>query len=415
MKHRSRKPSLRNLGDRFKFSDDSLRAAGGALASRLNPATDLETGEQYLVRLFTKTGTSIDRDVRQLVDGGMRRIRRVFSSRRAKEVLVEIIEVVEDEYELGIVMLDPGSPLLGLPRTTLARRQSCMTNSGRRDFWRNISRVVEGLTYCHDAGIVHGAIDEFAIFAGDEQVPTYRLGGYEACVHISAEGLTPSEMSLRSSKAVSFRQDLADLAKVIRSTLGIAQPDEPVLTSIERRMLARMTDPPHFQLYDSHIALEDLAEVIEELGQLGTNVEGELVLYARQDILRSDLPSLASGAIPADDTEAVMRFVADDLLGPDTRAGIIDARTIRLVTDLATYRVEMVEDRIGVITRGAKRQPHDAIADAFEIKRRIHLARNRGAAGERVRSSAMALYCGLACARSQWQQLRSTTRRRGTR
>lgn len=385
MKHRSRKPSLRDLGDRFKFSNDSLRAAGGALASRLNPATDLETGEQYLIRLFTKTGTSIDRDVRQLVDGGMRRIRRVFSSRRAKEVLVEVIEVVEDEYELGIVMLDPGSPLLGLPRTTNARRQSCMTNSGRRDFWRNISRVVEGLSYCHDAGIVHGSVDEFAIFAGDEQVPSYRLGGYEACVHISAEDLSPSEISLRSAKAVSFRQDLADLAKVIRSTLGIGQPDEPVLTSIERRMLARMTDPPHFQIYDSHIALEDLAEVIEELGHLGTSVEGELVLYPRQDILRSDLPSLASGAIPADDSEAVMRFVADDLLGPDTRAGTIDARTIRLVTDLATYRVEVIEDRIGMITRGAKRQPHDAIADAFEIKRRIHLARNRGAAGERVR------------------------------
>jgi hypothetical protein len=335
--------------------------------------------------LYAKTGTAIDDDIRRLVDGGIRRMRRVFSSRRARDVLVEVIEVVEDEHEIGIVMLDPGTPLLGSPRSALTRRQSCMTNAGRRDFWRNVSRVVEGLTYCHDAGIVHGSIDELAIFAGDEKAPSYRLGGYEACVHITENDPLPSDMRLRTPNAVSFRQDLADLANVIRSVLGLGQLDEPVLTSIERRMLARMAAPPHFQLYDGHVALEDLAEVIEELDKLGTSVEGELVLYPALDVLRSDLPSLASGAILADDTQKVMRFVADDLLGPNTRAVVGDGRLIRLVTDLAVYGVERVDDRIGMIVRGSKRQPHDAVAEAFEVKRRIHLARNRGAAAERVR------------------------------
>ncbi|RIY03843.1 helicase [Aureimonas flava] len=336
------------------------------------------------MRLFAKTGTAIDEDVRRLVDGGIRRIRRVFSSRRAREVLVEVTEVVEDEHELGIVMLDPGTPLLGSARRTALRRQSCMTNRGRRDFWLNMSRVIEGLTNCHDAGIVHGAIDGSAIFAGDEQALSYRLGGYEACVHITDDP-RPSEMALRTSSAVSFRQDLADLAEVIRSALGLGQPEEPVLTNIERRMLARMADPPHFQLYDGHVALSDLAEVIEDLARLGTSVEGELVLYPGQDVLRSDLPSLASGAIPAENREAVLRFVADDLLGPDTRLVGIDDRKVRVVTDLATYVVELVDDRIGMIVRGGKRRPNDAIADAVDIKRRIHLARHRGAAAERVR------------------------------
>lgn len=259
-----------------------------------------------------------------------------------------------------------------------------MTNGGRREFWRNVSRVVEALTYCHDAGVVHGAIDELAIFASDDRAPTYRLGGYEACVHITDEDPVSSAVALRTSNAVSFRQDLADLARVVRSALGLGQPDEPTLTSMERRMLARMANPPHYQLYDSRTALNDLAEVVQELDKLGASVEGELVLYPGQDVLRSDLPSLASGAIPADDTDAVLRFVAEDLLGPDTRVTAIDARSVRVVTDLATYRVEIGDGRIGKIVRGAKRQPYDAIADAFEIKRRIHLARHRGAAEERI-------------------------------
>jgi hypothetical protein len=329
-------------------------------------------------------GTVIDEDLRRLIDGGLRRIRRVLSSRRAREVLVEVVEIVEDEHEFGIVMLDPGSPLRGSPRQVQARRQSCMTNTGRRNFWRNVYRVVEALTHCHDAGIVHGALNESSIFVGDDRSPSYKLGGYEACIHIAGEDLPLSEMAFRTSDPVSFRQDLADLAKVVRSVLGLGQPDEPVLMGIEQRMLARMSDPPHFQLYDGHVALEELAEVVEELGRLGTSIEGELVLYPVRDVLRSDLPTLASGAIPADDTDAVLRFVADDLLGQDTRA-VVDAQMVRVVTDLAVYRIEIVDDRIGMIVRGTKRQPHDAVADAFEIKRRIYLARNRGAAAERVR------------------------------
>lgn len=400
MRHRSRKPLLRPLGDRFRFAEDSVRVAGGALESQLRRATDAETGEQYLIRLFSKTGSTIDEDVRLLIDGGLRRIRRVLSSRRAREILVEFVDIVEDADELGIVMLDPGPPLRGSPRSIAARRHSCMTNGGRRVFWGNVSRVVEALTYCHDAGVVHGSISELSIFAGDDRASSYRLGGYEACVHITDDGLLQPDMSLRTSTAISFRQDLADLARVIQSVLGLGEPGGPTLTSIERRMLSRMSDPPHFQLYDGHVALEDLADVIDELDRIGASVEGELILYPTLAVLRSDLPSLASGAIPAEDTEKVMQFVADDLGGPDTRAVVVDARTVRVVTDLATYKVESVDGGIGMITRAAKRRAHDGIADAFEIKRRIHLARNRGAANERVNK--------LGNGAISWAELRQT-------
>lgn len=122
------------LGDSFRFAEDSFRVGDGAWESRFRLATDVENGEPYLIRLFPKTGTAIDQDLRRLVERGLRRIRRVLSSRRARKILVEAVEIVEDEQELGIVMLDPGTPLFGSPHKVLARRQLCMTNVGRRSF-----------------------------------------------------------------------------------------------------------------------------------------------------------------------------------------------------------------------------------------------------------------------------------------
>ncbi|WP_237480802.1 DEAD/DEAH box helicase [Lichenibacterium dinghuense] len=300
-------------------------------------------------------------------------------------MLVEVIEIIEDERELAIVMLDPGAPLLSSPRSVLARRQLCSTSAGRAMFWRNISRVIEALSHCHDAGIVHGAIDEHAVFARGDDNPNYRLGGYEACVHIADSDPDPSGGALRRSDPISFRRDLADVAGVVNVVLGLDQPGAPILSSIERRMLGRMANPPHHQAYDGHAALEDLTEVIEELGRSGAGIEGEMILYPGAEALRVDLPTLTSGMIPAEDADAVTRFIADDLSSVDVRMIVGPSKGIRIVTDLATYDVQLVEPRIGMITHGAKRRPHDRINEASDVKRRIYLARNRGAAAERVR------------------------------
>lgn len=385
MSPRASRRTSRTLEDRFRFAEDSVLAGEGSWRSRLRPAIDVESGERCLVRLFPKTGTAIDDDLRQLFEGGLRKIRRAISSRRAREILVEVVEIVEDEHELGVVMLDPGVPLSGSRQAALTRRQLCLANGGRRTFWRNMARVVEALTHCHDAGIVHGAVGEHSIFVRDDDAPSYRLGGYEACVHIADTESFADEAALRTSGPISFRHDLVAVGNVAAAALGLGQPGAPVLSSIEQRMLNRMVDPPRFQLYDGHVALSDMSEVIEELDRIGSSIEGELVLYPARSALRADLPALTSGTIPADDGDAVTRFIADDLLGLDTRAVVDERGAIRIVTDLATYKVEVVDGRIGMITEGAKRRPHDRVAEAFEVKRRIHLARNRVGADERVR------------------------------
>jgi hypothetical protein len=238
---------------RFWLAEDSFAGAAAGWDSQLRSATGAEDGERYLLRLFKKTGTPLDEDLKRLIDRGMRRIRRVLSSRRARDLLVEVREVVEDRDELAIVMLDPGSPVAGTSHAIRARHSLFLTSAGRKTFWRNITRIAEGLSLCHDAGIVHGAVSEHAIFSHRDDGEDYRLGGYEACVHIADGELGGAGHPLRPTGAISFRQDWIDLGRTAATILGVTSEGGPSLLSIERRMLDRLSNPPQFQLFDGSV------------------------------------------------------------------------------------------------------------------------------------------------------------------
>jgi hypothetical protein len=382
-----RQPKTDNasLNNRFRFSEDSFRGAAGAWDSQLRLGTGIEDGERYLLRLFKKTGTSLDEDLSRLIARGLRRIRRVLSSHRSRDLLVEVREVVEDRDEFAIVMFDPGSPIVGSSRAIRARQSLFLTGAGRKTFWRNIRRVAEALAICHDAGIVHGAVSEHAVFSHGDDREDYRLGGYEACVHIGDGDLGGTGHPLRPSGAISFRQDWMDLGRTAATILGVTSDGGPPLLAIERRMLDRLTNPPQYQLFDGSVVLRELLEVTDELERVGTSSEGEFVLYPSQQIMQSDLPQLTSGSVAADDTQAIFQFVEEDLLGSDVRAVVTGRDTVKVVTDLATYRVKIVDDRIGMLFKADKRRPDDRIYDAAELKHRLYLSRNRRSSEERVR------------------------------
>ena len=289
--------------------------------SQLRFATGIADGEHYLLRLFKKTGTALDEDLKRLITRGLRRVRRVLSSRRARQLLVEVLEIVEDQDELGILMVDPGSPICGSSHRVRARESRLLTTTGRKVFWRNIVRVAEGLALCHDAGIVHGAVSEHAIFSHADDKEDFRLGGYEACVHIADGDMADWGHLLRPSGTVSFRQDWSDLGHAASRILGLTEEGGgPSLLSIERRMLNRLANPPHYQFFDGSIVLSELAEVVADLDRSGSSAEGELVLYPSSQVTQSDFPALTSGTVQADDKDAIFRFVEEDLSGQTVRA-----------------------------------------------------------------------------------------------
>jgi DNA polymerase alpha-associated DNA helicase A len=191
---------------------------------------------------------------------------------------------------------------------------------------------------------------------------------------------------LRPSGNVSFRQDWSDLGQAASRILGLTEDGGgPSLLSIERRMLNRLANPPHYQLFDGSVVLSELAEVVADLDRSGSSAEGELVLYPSPQITQSDLPALTSGTVQADDKDAVLRFVEEDLGGPAVRTAVVNQTFVRVVTDLATYGVKIVDDCVGMIENARKRRPDDYVYDAVEVRHRLHLTRTRKSAEERVR------------------------------
>ncbi len=109
------------LEARFRFADSAFPGATEGWNSQLRFAAGIADREHYLLRLFKKSGTALDEDLKRLIAGGLRRVRRVLSSRRARQLLVEVLEIVEDQNELGILMIDPGSPICGSSQRVRAR------------------------------------------------------------------------------------------------------------------------------------------------------------------------------------------------------------------------------------------------------------------------------------------------------
>ncbi|MDV4183529.1 AAA domain-containing protein [Rhizobium brockwellii] len=307
------------------------------------------------------------------------------TSKLAREVLVQVVEVSEDADELAIVMLDPGSPVSGSSHRTRARKSRFLTSAGRGVFWRNIRRVADGLRLIHEAGIVHGSVSEQTIFAASDDAEGYRLGGFEACIHISDGALGANDHLFDPSTAISFRQDWIDLARTARSIVGLDDAEGPALLAIERKMLDRMGDPPRFQLFDGSVVVRELDEVITEIGRAGTSAEGELVLYPAHGVAQRDFPSLTSGAIQASEMDEVFRFVEYDLLNPAIRAKSAGQDKIRLITDVAIYDLKLQSDFTATIENAHKRQASDWLDGAVEIPHRLQLSRHRGGADERVR------------------------------
>ncbi len=373
------------LDARYRFAEDSFPGAACAWDSHLRFGIGNDDGERYLLRLFKKSGTALDGDLSRLIARGLRRMRRVLSSHLSRDLLVEVREVVEDREELAIVMLDPGSPIAGSSRAIRARQDLFLSGAGRKIFWRNITRVAEALAICHAAGIVHGAVSEHAIFSHGEDKADYSLGGYDSCVHIGDGDLGGAGHPLRPSGAISFRQDWIDLGRTASAILGVTSDAGPALLAIERRMLDRLDKPPQYQLFDGAVVLRELAEVAAELQRVGSSSEGELVLYPSYRVTQSDLPQLTSGAVAADDTQAVLQFVEDDLLGSDIRAVVAGRDYVKIVTDLAVYGVKIVDDRIGMLEKADIRRSDDPVYNAVEVNHRLHLSRNRGGSAERVR------------------------------
>lgn len=373
------------LKDRFQVTETLQAWASDSTFDTMMHVNDRDNGEEYLLRLFDKVGSSVDNDLRQFLEVSVRRMRRVMASSGARDVLVEVLDVVEDATNIGSRMTDPGNPLsLRSSRIVDAERSNYLGPVGRSGFWRNIARVAEALTRCHDVGVVHGRVNETSIFRIDNDPQSYRLGGYEASLGVLDRNLVGIENS-DENNVFSFRRDWIDLGAMCCRLLGLDRANKPNITSAEQRLLDRLAKPPTFELYDGGKVLDEIRGIIDELQRLRSGIEGELILYIPPRTLREQVPALTSDAIAGDDTNALINFVSVDLENRETLlAEAVTGYQARIATDTAIYDLRSTDGLIATIERCRPRRSDENVSGATTPVPRIRLARNREEAKTRL-------------------------------
>lgn len=365
------------LSDKFEVVETKWKSAADPTFDTMMSVVDREDGEEYLLRLFEKAHSTVDDDLRRFLDASVRRMRRVLASSGARDVLVEVVDIVEDADHLGSRMINPGFPLSLRPsRATDRERESYLGTVGRARFWRNILRVADALARCHEAGVVHGRVREASIFTSNTVASDYRLGGYEASLGIVEEAVDLAA-TIENVGVVSFRRDWIDLGGMSRRLLGLDRPNSPNVTTAERCLLDRLLNPPTFEAFDGDVVINQVSEVVEELERLGSGVERELIFYPSKRVVRDEIAALTAGAIPASDTDALIEFVRSDVEGPQAKlASSVTGYNARIVTDLAIYELRSADGSIASIERCRLRRSEDEVRNTSKPAPRLRLVSN---------------------------------------
>jgi hypothetical protein len=195
---------IQPLSERFTFLGDAVSPVDRkTLRSAQFEVSDARTGQDRILKLWAKTGTSADEDLRQLWLHEMRQVQRVMSYAGAREVIVDILEFVEDEEEFGVVLEHAGQPLSAKLRRV--PRQHWLKNIGapraRVIFWQNMRRIAIALGIVHAQGLVHGRIDADAVMTEGAEVPDFQLTGLNGaygCPQTKPTGRTPASTPMRS-------------------------------------------------------------------------------------------------------------------------------------------------------------------------------------------------------------------------
>lgn len=375
--------------------DDRFEMEGGRSSERYLRTsshwvvTDRDDGETYILWLIKKTGAAVDQDIARFLNDTVRRVRGVLARKAVHEVLLDVIDVIEDDHEIGIRLIGADGSLDALSaRSRRKIEESARTVSGRVAIWYQIARLARGVGYLHGADIVHGGIAERTVFTSCIEPLELKLGGYEGCVHLGSVGSGGAAL-LSPGSVVSYGQDWRDLGEVAAGLLLQNDTESAVLLPAEQRLLDRLRVPPQFVHVEGGGLATEIEALCSELELVGSSGRHELIVLPGRDLLRRDVPALTQGLIPATDREALLSFVQDDLTG-DTPIAWRDPYRgdgmISVFTQRAVYSVRPMtnDDRFGRIVSCRMRGAGDGAMNAVPITARMHVSQNINHAQDRA-------------------------------
>ena len=230
-KGRSSPRKLPPLETRFEFVGDAIAPGNqAALRSAIYAVEDRSTGTGYNLKLWRKTGSAVDDDLRQLWIHEMRQVQRVMSYAGARDVIVDVIAFVEDDENFGVLLQQVGQPLAS--KIQRAARQHWLKNCLIRSrilFWRNINRLVTALGIVHSQGLVHGKIDANVVMTEGADEPDFdplcgiRMELVAQRRHLSRKShpaLSPEGEARRAGR-YSFEEDWQTLGHLVATCLRV--------------------------------------------------------------------------------------------------------------------------------------------------------------------------------------------------
>ncbi|HZP75413.1 MAG TPA: AAA domain-containing protein [Pseudolabrys sp.] len=164
-----------------------------------------EDDKQFLIRLWPYSEANPPELLRALWDAELRTLYRVASAPGADQSILVIRDAGLDRRARCFVMVLEAELAGGYERlsTALANRNAfawlrTTDIAVRRDLWRTMARLADGIALLHEQNTLHRNIDaEHVYFSSDIGVESFRLGGFEWSLRlgVSAAGAPPISWS----------------------------------------------------------------------------------------------------------------------------------------------------------------------------------------------------------------------------
>ncbi len=391
--HKKTKKRKTSLEDRFIFDETAIATANlDALRSAMFYVEDRASGIERTVKLWRKTGKSIDDDLRQLWHHEMRQVQRVMAYSGAREVIVDVLEFVEDEENFGVVLERAGQPLAErrrrVPRTHWLRNLAAPRS--RSLFWRNLKRLVTALGIVHSQGLVHGRLTDDVVMTEGADEPDFQLGGFEWSLWLGAELAEHSHAKVTSAAAInraesySFADDWRALGVLAADCLDVAirpsgdivaKPNLEVSIALqvsERILLKRLIAPGRMD----HLEADSVGRAIDDLlvsvaSAATARAAALLLMFDSGAKLGQAVYDVTQGEIAIDEYRQQLDWVQGDL---EAGATLLVPRTfdpgsspLRLVTDNMVYRLRAFRDAGAVLWDIAVVQAIDIKDNRFSL------------------------------------------------
>lgn len=382
------------LVDLFELDEQFLAAPdSAALKSDLIRAHDRRRDEPVIVKYWTKDGSPIDSDLREMWRHEMRQLDRVRAYPGADEVIVES-DHGESADAFFLAMPGDFGPLDHVRRH--GGKNHWLNNLGgvrhRAILWRNIRRLAQALGAVHGQGLLHGRLSEASVFTASATEPDFRLGGFEWCVRIVEMDKAPIARVARSRGTpiiLSFVDDWRAVGRLAADLLGLdrrsLEEDEFSFQSgrtvidlhpAEIDFIRRLIEPERHRELDSRVVVREIDSVLADLGVNAFEDTGVYVLAVRlgeKSKLSAALRAASGDEFDPEDFDAQIDFMRSDLAAAATLVAMNDGG-LTLLSDTLAYTLRPLTQAGIDGTWQVATSDHARHRDDFALGRRTAVA-----------------------------------------